>query len=96
MEINAENKKSQRSTGVRLRLSEHKVLLGLTWDEMAAATGIPRGHLIALDRGYAQAIDVRYIPGLASFLGVDFDDLVDGSVILPIKSRRPKRKTHPQ
>lgn len=87
-----EVKRSQRATGVRLRLSEHKILLGLTWQELADQTGIPRDHLIALDRGYAVQCDMRYIPGLAKFFAVDFDDLLDGDVELPLQSRRPKRK----
>lgn len=86
-------KRTQRLTGVRLKLSEHKVIVGLTWQELADGTGIPRDHLIALDRGYAQQLDIRYIPGLAQFFGVECGDLVDGAVNLPLESRRPKRKT---
>lgn len=88
-------KKSKRTTGVRLRLSEHKNFLGLTWDALADKTGIPRDHLIALDRGYAIQCNVRYIPGLAKFFSIGINDLIVGDVELPIQSRRSKRKTRP-
>ena len=77
---------------IRLRLSEHKILKGLTWIELSEATGVPRDHLIAMDRGYARSLDVRYIPALARFFDIDCGDLVEGEVVLPIKTARPKRR----
>lgn len=66
---------------------------GVSWDDIAAATGISKPTLLAMSKGSIKQVRPEYLDALCAFFGVDIAGLVQSEAVkLPLNLKiRPDR-----